>query len=943
MKKYLLFIICIFFLENVHAQTRYLVRFKNKGNNPFSISNPSQYLSQRAIQRRQRYNIAIDSTDLPVTPAYVQSVRQAGAVTILNTSKWLNEVAIKTTDAAALVVINNLPFVLSTTAVAARINEIPVPVNKKLDSISGLVPVSSYTGKIAADFYNYGRSHGQVHLHQGKFLHNHGFRGEGMHMGILDAGFYHYLSLPTFDSIRINNQILNTYDFVVNETSVNEDDAHGMNCLSTISANLPGLFIGTAPKAIFCLYRTEDVASETKIEEHNLAAGFERSDSIGVDVVSVSLGYNQFDIPSQNYTYADLNGNITLSAIAADLAAKKGMLPVVAAGNEGTSAWHYIITPADADSVMTVGAVDTLGNIASFSSFGPSSDGQIKPDLAATGRNAIVASPSTGLPVYSNGTSFATPNLAGLTTCLWQAFPEFNNMSILDAMRRSASKFTTPDNRVGYGIPDMKKAFVILLKKSYTQQVAVAGCTASFQVNVKEDNTMNVVIERKISSGSPYTIAQTIAGTGNFTNKILNFTDALAPYPSGSVTYRIRLDIAADTSFYLDSLTVNYTPKAALGADKNISVCNSSTFNLTAQYNTAGLSTVWTMGGTAVANAAAVSVSGVYQLIASGVSGCADTALINLNFGALYLGPDKTVVACTNSTYDLTQLFNTQGLVSTWTIGGVTVSNPVAVSSPGIYRLTVSNPYGCFDTAIVNLSIVAKLNIGADTTVKVCRDTPYDITTLYNTVGLTPSWTKGGSPVTAPSAVTVSGIYQLIVSNNTGCSDTALVTLNIAPAFNLGADKIIPKCPSSLIDLTSVFNLTGLTVNWSFLGVNIAAPTTVLNAGIYKVNVSNNFGCVDTALVTLLNDLALCVVNSISVTPNPVSDHANVVISRTVTSKIEILVINSSGRKVYETAYQQAAGTQIESINMQGMAGGIYFITVFADDKKMVTRKIFKK
>ena len=557
MKKYLLLITCIFFVANAHAQTRYLVKFKNKGGNPFSLSNPTQYLSQRAIQRRVRYNIALDSTDLPVTPAYIIAVRNAGNVQILNSSKWLNEVAIRTTDAAALAMINALPFVQSTTAVASRINEAEIPVNKKMDSTTGAGPAPSFTEKIAADFYNYGRSHGQVHLHQGEFLHNHGFRGESMYLGILDAGFYHYLSLPTFDSIRINNQILNTYDFVANETSVDEDDAHGMNCLSTISANLPGLFVGTAPKAIFCLYRTEDVASETKIEEHNLAAGFERSDSIGVDVVSVSLGYNQFDIPSQSYTYADLNGNTTLSAIAADLAAKKGMLPVVAAGNEGGTAWHYIITPADGDSVMAVGAVDTLGVIAGFSSFGPSSDGQVKPDLAATGRNAIVASPATGQPAYSNGTSFATPNLAGLTTCLWQAFPEFNNMSILDAMRRSASKFTTPDDRVGYGIPDMKKAFAILLKRSYTQNVSVSGCNASFQINVKQDNTMNILVERKPSDAIIFSPLQTIAGTGSFANRVINFTDNISTLSSGASQYRIKLVIGTDTTFALDSLTVN--------------------------------------------------------------------------------------------------------------------------------------------------------------------------------------------------------------------------------------------------------------------------------------------------------------------------------------------------------------------------------------------------
>ena len=560
MKKFTFFLCFLFFVAFANAQTRYIVRLKDKGTNPFSLSNPSQYLSQRALDRRTRYNIPIDSADLPVTPRYIDSLRLAGAVTILNSSKWLNEVAIKTSDAVAIAKINSFPFVISATAVAALTNGQTQPVNKVMDGMStAQIPTSSsFTGGIESDFFNYGKSHGQVHIHQGEFLHNHGFRGENMRLTILDGGFFHYLSLPTFDSIRNNNQILDTRDFVDNNSSVDEDDAHGMNCLSTIAANIPGIFVGTAPKATFCLYRTEDVATEYKIEEHNLAAGFERADSIGADVCSISLGYNIFDIASQSYTYADMNGNTTISARAADFAAQKGMLPVIAAGNEGQHAWHYITTPGDADSVLTVGAVDTLSNIGSFSSYGPSSDGQIKPTLASVGVNAVIANPATGQPGFGSGTSFATPNLAGLTTCLWQAFPEFNNMTVLDAMKASATTFTNPNDRIGYGIPDMKKAFVLLLRKSYTQNAAVSLCTANFNFTVKEDNSMNVVIERRESSQLAYLTLKTFAGTGTFSNKNLSFSDDLSVLSSGgTVSYRVKLDIGADTTVYLDSLTLN--------------------------------------------------------------------------------------------------------------------------------------------------------------------------------------------------------------------------------------------------------------------------------------------------------------------------------------------------------------------------------------------------
>jgi serine protease AprX len=564
--KTLLIILSLIAFNSTNAQTRYIIKFKDKGTNPFSISNPSAYLGPRALQRRARYNIAIDSLDLPVTPRYIDSVRLAGVVTILNTSKWLNQVTIKTTDAAALIKINSFPFVVGSSAIASFTNEQPVPVNKILDAAID-VPIppdnssNSFTAEITSNTYSYGKSNGQVHIHQGEFLHNHGFRGEGMQITVLDAGFFHYLSLPTFDSIRANNQIMNTWDFVANEASVDEDNTHGMNCLSSIAANMPGLFMGTAPKANFCLFRTEDVASETRIEEHNLSAGYERADSIGVDVCSISLGYNTFDFASQNYTYNDLNGHKTMSAIASNIAARKGMLPVIACGNGGNSnpatVDHFVSTPGDADSAMTVGAVDTLSVIASFSSYGPNSSGAIKPNVAAVGRAAVVASPSTGQPVFGNGTSFATPNIAGLTTCLWQAFPEFNNMAILDAIQKSASKYTTQDDRVGYGIPDMKKSFAILLKKSYTQQSSILNCAATINLNVKYDNTMNVIVERKQSNQVAYSTFKTINGAGAFTNKNISFTDDLSTVSAGAVNYRIKINIATDTSFYLDSMIVN--------------------------------------------------------------------------------------------------------------------------------------------------------------------------------------------------------------------------------------------------------------------------------------------------------------------------------------------------------------------------------------------------
>src|SRR6476620_11398797 len=264
--------------------TRYIIQFRNKGSSPYSLSNPSAYLSQRAIARRARYSLPIDSTDLPVTPAYIDSLRLAGAVTILNASKWLNSVSIQTNDAAALTKINSFPFVVSVTSIATR--TMPGAINNKFALENGMLPPSNREMDVTADHFNYGNSYQQVHIHNGEFLHNIGLRGQGMIIGMLDAGYNNYLTLSAFDSVRANGQIIETWDFVSREASVNEDFAHGMECFSTIAANIPGQFIGTAPKASFFLYRSEDAGTEYPIEEHNWVCAAERVDSSGGNMIS---------------------------------------------------------------------------------------------------------------------------------------------------------------------------------------------------------------------------------------------------------------------------------------------------------------------------------------------------------------------------------------------------------------------------------------------------------------------------------------------------------------------------------------------------------------------------------------------------------------------------------------------------------------------------------
>jgi serine protease AprX len=442
--------------EDANAQSKYVIKLKDKLGTPYSISNPSQFLSARSIARRTRQRIAIDETDLPITPRYIDSIRKAGAVTILNVSKWLNQVCIQTNDAAALTKIMSFPFVQGSQQVR-RTSSATVPVKDKFERVENSLSSSS-SQRTTADVLSYGNSATQIKMHEGEFLHNKGFHGQGMMMAIMDAGFFRYQTITAFDSVRVNGQIKETYDFVLNENSVNEDDAHGMYCFSIIAGNWPTKLVGSCPKADFYLYRTEDVSSEYPIEEQNWIAAAERADSIGVDVFSTSLGYTTFDNPAYNHTYAQMDGNTTMITRASDLASKKGIIVITAAGNEGGSAWRYISAPADADSCIAVGAVTSTGVPANFTSYGPSSDNQVKPTVASMGVATAIAG-TNNQPTAGNGTSFATPNLAGLVTCLWQAFPDFTNMEIIEAVKRSSNNFTTPNDRIGYGIPNFRKAF----------------------------------------------------------------------------------------------------------------------------------------------------------------------------------------------------------------------------------------------------------------------------------------------------------------------------------------------------------------------------------------------------------------------------------------------------------------------------------------------------
>ncbi|OLY93213.1 hypothetical protein BUE76_15945 [Cnuella takakiae] len=551
---------------------QYLVFFRHKAPATHSLNNPSAFLSQRALERRQRYGLSIDSTDLPIPNTFITQLEAVPGVRVLNRSRWLNAVSISA-PVAAVNQVGNLPFVANTRQVRTNLQ----PANRVSKPMMGAEAevTTSTLGPTGTqeNFYQYGRSEKQVNIHKGVFLHNLGLRGGTMVIGLLDAGFYRYHSLPAFDSTRSRGRVLGTWDFVAGDTSVAEDDAHGMQCFSIIAANMPGTFVGTAPEASFYLYRSEDAGSETQVEELNWVSAAERLDSAGGDMISSSLGYNQFDNGLGSYTYADMNGGVSITARGADLAARKGILVINSAGNEGASAWRYISTPADGDSVLAIGAIDTAGNSAAFSSYGPASDGKIKPDVVSVGVRTVLQS-ANGSIATGNGTSFSCPNMAGLAACLWQGFPERNNWEIMEAMRSSGSLATAPNSRLGFGIPDMRIATGILLKQNASATISAAACGALIQWQSKDVATMRYQIERLDPGSSNFKTVGTVNANGeNWGNKSYQFTDRPEGL-TGNFTYRIQqvLDTSANSFYavYLDTISISNLPACHTSQRYNI-------------------------------------------------------------------------------------------------------------------------------------------------------------------------------------------------------------------------------------------------------------------------------------------------------------------------------------------------------------------------------------
>jgi len=476
----------------------YLVEFTDKNNSPYSIDQPDAYLSEKAISRRTRFNIEITEQDLPVNPEYVLAVKDIG-VKIVQSVKWFNAIVIKTSDANKLEQIMALPFVknlVKNKIVKNKTEEIVVPVNnQKANSRENSA-------------FDYGAAFPQIAMVKGIDLHENGYLGQGMSIAILDGGFTRANFMKVFDSLRANNQIKGTLNLVGGGTYVYQGTAHGSYVLSILAANLPGVMIGTAPKAEYYLIRTEDTNGESLLEEYNWVTGAAYADSAGVDVISSSLSYLLSSVPNTELTYEQLDGNTAPATIAADIASSKGMIVIVSAGNNGENVnWPYVGFPGDADSVLAIGATDAHGIQASFSSIGPTFDGRIKPDIMVRGEGTIVMQTDDVIGA-GDGTSFATPIIAGLTACLWQAKPELRDTEILRAIKMSSTQIDEPNDLMGYGVPDFSEAMSMMptvgsTENSEWRNVKIEGFgmvqipVSAKQINIEiNDMSGHVVFEK---------------------------------------------------------------------------------------------------------------------------------------------------------------------------------------------------------------------------------------------------------------------------------------------------------------------------------------------------------------------------------------------------------------------------------------------------------------
>ena len=436
---------------------QYRIVFTDKQGSQYSIDRPHEFLSDRSIQRREKQRIRIIDQDLPINPDYISQILRFDSIRLRSKSKWFNDVVVEVYDTSIIQKIRSYPFV-------EMVEILPSSLNK-----SSLVSDNKWNLELTelsesnADYY--GHAFNQIHMIGGDYLHDIGNSGKGMLIAVIDAGFTDVLKHELLNKLVEEKRIVANRDFVDKRNDIYSHSGHGTYVLTTLAANEPSKMVGTAPDASYLLLRSEDGSYEYLLEEYFWVEAAEYADSAGADVLNTSLGYTEFDDSLQNHTYSDLDGITTRITRGANVACMKGMLLFNSAGNNGRETWQKISAPADGLNLITVGAVDSTGEIAGFSSRGPTADGRIKPDLCAQG-NLVIIGNADGTVRASNGTSFSSPVLAGMGACLWQNNSTRTWEEVKNALIASADRSYNPDTNYGYGIPNAIIADAILKGKA---------------------------------------------------------------------------------------------------------------------------------------------------------------------------------------------------------------------------------------------------------------------------------------------------------------------------------------------------------------------------------------------------------------------------------------------------------------------------------------------
>jgi hypothetical protein len=436
-------------------QWAFRIHFTDKAGSP-ALSAPAAFLSSRALQRRTLQGIAVTDADRPVSPTYMADMLSVTSGKMHVTSRWFNQCVVLLTDSADILQLQGKAYVAGIDYLgyfAGGLHRSTTAAGPAKATFS--LPAKRGTGTSA----HYGNTWSQTSMVNGDYLHDQGLTGQGQLIAVLDLGFNGTNTHPGFDSLRSQGRLLDAWNFVNASADIYSPNwDHGTSSLSAMAGWIPGSYVGSAPQAQYALYLTDDNSiTDARYELDNFVAGLERADSLGADIITSSLGYFDFVHPSYSiYTRAELDGHTTLVARAANMAVARGIFTVVTAGNEGSSAWNFILTPGDADSVLTVGAVNASRGIAGFSSAGPNSSGRVKPDVVVQGAPAAIF--TFGGLSYANGTSFSTPQVAGWAACLRQSKPGITPYQLRQAITFSADRATSPTPKEGYGIPDFKKA-----------------------------------------------------------------------------------------------------------------------------------------------------------------------------------------------------------------------------------------------------------------------------------------------------------------------------------------------------------------------------------------------------------------------------------------------------------------------------------------------------